>query len=67
MAIPKALTACRVAKAASRAVLARVEKQPRFEFPDDYRQALLESDGFEGFIGDGDYLQSWPASNSQYQ
>ena len=62
MVLPKALLPCRVKKSASRAALARAEKQLKFELPDDYKEALLESDGFQGFIGDGDYVQLWPVA-----
>ena len=44
---------------ASEAEISRSEKELGFGLPKDYREFLLQSDGYNGYIGDKGYAQLW--------
>lgn len=65
------LRSCKLRPPASEARIEDAERALSRELPDDYKELLHETDGFEGFVGSDSYLLMWsladvPALNEAY-
>lgn len=63
MRILDILKSCETRGGAPTAVLYEAEQELGLRLPADYKALLLESDGFEGFIGAQVYVSLWPAAD----
>lgn len=65
MSVPALLKSCRLRPGAIELAVARAEVTLGQSFPPDYRELLLQTDGFEGPIGNERYLQMWSVDQMQ--